>query len=323
MEPENTSSPNEDGGVAEALAGAPRLELDELPFVLFDKLQSWLEVAVAMLPNLVAALIVFTFFWFLARGSAAVARRALSRISNNEGVNRLLVVIVRVALTSVGLFVALGMLNLDKVVTSLLAGVGVVGLALGFAFQDIAANFMSGVIMAVSRPFAVGDLVQTGDHFGIVEAIDLRTVHLRTVTGERVLIPNKDVYNNSLVNYTETPHRRVDVAVGVAYGDDLVTARDAAVQALETLPMRNQNRPVEVFYEGFGDSSIDFVARFWIEFSAQRDYLHARSEAVIALKRGLDAAGITIPFPIRTLDFGARAVGGESLSNELRDRQSA
>ena len=290
------------------------LQLEQLPNMLYEELQGWLELGVRMLPNIIAALLLTAIFGLLSRFAGGLARRALTRMKVDETVTRLLEAVVRLGLVAVGVFLALGMLNLDGVVASLLAGVGVVGLALGFAFQDIAANFMSGVIMAVSRPYKVGDLIESNGHFGRVEGIDLRTLQLRTLTGERVLIPNKDVYNSVLVNYTETPDRRVDVPVGVSYGENLRQVIEVTERALQSVDERDEARPVEVFFVGYGDSSIDLEARFWIRFHAQRDYVKARSAAVVAIKEHFDEAGITIPFPIRTLDFGAATVGGESLS---------
>ncbi|MEZ4241177.1 MAG: mechanosensitive ion channel family protein [Myxococcota bacterium] len=303
--------------ITDALNSADRISLADLPKILIDQLQSWLELAVRMLPNLVVALLLFVLAWFVARGAASLARRTLDRLSHNVEVNRLLEVVTRVSLTALGLFAALSVLNLDGVVTSLLAGVGVIGLALGFAFQDIAANFMSGVIMAISRPFKVGDLMKTGDFFGTVEGINLRTTLLRTPTGELVLIPNQQVYNNPLTNFTETDHRRVDLPVGVAYCDDLRGVKATVEQTLRGLSMADADRPVEVLYEGFGDSSINFQARFWIRARTQHDFLAARSEAIMSIKEALDAEGYTIPFPIRTLDFGAGVVGGERLDEVI------
>lgn len=303
--------------IEEALATAPPISFDDLPTIIIEKLQTWIDILAAMLPNLVVAFLVFVAFVAFGRMTSAVLRQGLSRISRNDSVNDLLSIVARFALTAVGLFLALGVLNLDGVVTSLLAGVGVVGLALGFAFQDIAANFMSGVIMAFSRPFDVGDFIETGPHLGTVEGIDLRTVRLRTTTGERVLIPNRQVYNDALVNYTETPDRRVDVLVGVAYSDDLELARRAAREAIDQHSMRDDGRPIGVYFERFADSSIELSAQFWIRFRTQQDYLEARSEAVMKLKAAFDSHDLTIPFPIRTLDFGARAVGGASAGEVL------
>ncbi len=274
----------------------------------------WAEGLVGSLPDIVAALLVLLFFWGVATLVRNALLRILERVSQHRSVQRLLATVAYGAVLAVGIFAALGILELDRTVTSLLAGAGIVALALGFAFQDTAENFISGVLLAFRRPFREGDVVETNDHMGVVEAINLRATMLRTFEGQRVYIPNSTVFQNSLVNYTELGRRRVDLACGVAYGDDLERAREVAVQAIEPLEARDPGRPVEFFYEGFGDSSIDFVVRFWIGFSAQPQFLAARSEAIVALKKALDEAGLTIPFPIRTLDFGV--VGGRSLAEE-------
>lgn len=226
------------------------------------------------------------------------------------------------ALLLVAVFFALGLLNLDKTVTSLLAGVGVVGLALGFAFQDIAANFMSGFIMALSGPFNVGDLVELSGHRGRVKSIALRATELETLQGLSILIPNKEVFQNSIINYTNTPNRRLDITAGTAYGDDMLRVRDVVIRAVQAVPGRDGKRDVELFFDQFADSSINFQVRIWLEKSDEPSYLHARSEALISIKSALDAAGLTIPFPIRTLDFGANVVGGVSLGQtDLRLRR--
>lgn len=270
---------------------------------LLDKLEGWLETAVAMLPNLAVAVVVLVVFGFAARFISRGVARALEHVMSNKQVASLLVKAVRIAIIVVGVFVALGILNLDKTVTSLLAGVGIIGLALGFAFQDIAANFVSGVLMAARRPFVVEDLVKISDFFGRVSAIDLRATRLTQLTGETVIIPNKEVFQNAIVNYTETPKRRIDLTVGVSYDDDLRRARSLAIEAVEGLEHRLESSEVQLFYTGFGSSSIDFTIRFWIDDAEQVAYLRARSEAVIAIKQAFDDNDITIPFPIRTLEF--------------------
>ena len=118
-----------------------------------------------------------------------------------------------------------------------------------------------------------------------------------------------------MINFSTTGKRRIDLGVGVSYGDDLDKARQLALEAVEAIPDRDPEGEVELFYQEFGSSSIDFVVRFWIDFQRQSQYLKARSEAVMAIKKAFDAHGITIPFPIRTLDFGI--VGGERLADTL------
>jgi small conductance mechanosensitive channel len=132
-----------------------------------------------------------------------------------------------------------------------------------------------------------------------------------------VIIPNKDIFQNPLVNYSRNPVKRVDLACGVAYGDDLDKVERVAISAVEGLEQRKTDRDIGFFYEEFGGSSINFVVNFWIDYSAHGQFLSARSTAIKKLKRAFDENGITIPFPIRTLDFGV--VGGEKLSDVLND----
>ena len=280
-----------------------------------DKVGGWIEGFIAMLPNLGVAVLVVVAFWLCARLGSRLLRRGLDRINENHQINALLATIARVAIITTGLFVALGLLSLDKTVTSLLAGVGIVGLALGFAFQDIAANFMSGVIMAVRHLFRVGDVIQTGGFTGVVERVELRATVIRQFTGESVIIPNKEVFQNPVINFSRHGVRRVDIPVGVSYGDDLERAAEIARTAVQSVPDRDTTREVEVFFTGFGGSSIDFTLRFWIPFEHQVEYMRARSRAIVAIKAAFDENQVTIPFPIRTLDFSS--VGGEKLDEVL------
>ena len=273
-----------------------------------DKVVQWVESLITSLPNVMAAFVVLLMFLLLARIARRVVARVLARFSQYPDINRLLATFTFLAVVAAGALLALSILNLDKTVTSLLAGAGIIGLAIGFAFQNIAENFVSGIILSIRREFTDGDIIETNDRFGTVEHIDLRATTIRTLQGQRVLIPNGLVFKNPLTNYTSTGARRVDLKVGVSYGDDLEKARRVALDAVRSIEERDPHRDVELFYEGFGDSSIDFTIRFWIPFRRQTDYLHARSEAVMRIKRAFDQNDVTIPFPIRTLDFAP--VGG-------------
>ena len=300
------------------------IDLSEVSSKLVEKLAGWFEALVVMLPNLVLAIIVVLIAAWIARWMERGARGLLLRVSGNRPISELLGTVARVATLVTGLFIALGMLNLDRTVTSLLAGVGVVGLALGFAFQDIAANFMSGFIMALRRPFDVGDLVKVADHFGRIQKVELRATELETLDGLAVIVPNKEVFQNPIVNYTKTKSRRLDFSAGTAYADDMEKVRDVVIKAVQDVPHRDLGRDIEVFFESFGDSSINFLVRIWLEKADQISWLSARSEAMIAMKKAFDREGITIPFPIRTLDFGAKVVGGEPLdAMKLRLAQAA
>lgn len=282
-----------------------------------EKLQSWGDSVVAMLPNLIVALLVVGAAALIAKMSRRLTVNAAKRLSAQPTVRRLLGTLMSLSILAVGLFVALGVLKLDKTVTSLLAGAGVLGLAVGFAAQNAAANFLSGVMISLRRPYKEGDLIETNSHFGTVDRVDLRVTRLRTPQGQLVLVPNKEILEQPLVNFSAFGRRRVDLVVGVSYGDDLETARQIALDALADLDKRSDDE-VEFFYDEFGGSSINFTIRFWVPFARQSDFLAARSEAVMRIKKAFDDHGITIPFPIRTLDFGIE--GGTTLTEALEAR---
>jgi len=279
-----------------------------------NKLHGWAEAGLELLPNLFVAIIVVAAFALLARLATRAAKPALSRASRHEELHGLALGVLKIAILGAGIFVALGVMNLDGTVASLLAGVGVIGIALGFAFQDIAANFMSGIILAIRQPFKEGDVVEIGSFLGTVQRLDLRATAGRTFQGQVVTIPNKDVLGSHIKNYDTSGEWRIEVDVGVSYGDDLDVAEQALKEALEKVTERDEAKDVDVWFTGFGASSVDMSARVWIDLPEQ-SFLVCRSQMVKNIKQAFDAHDITIPFPIRTLDFGI--VGGKELGDAL------
>lgn len=280
-----------------------------------EKLETWGDGLIAMLPNIVVAIVVMIVFWLLGRIVRSIVHRTLRRTATRSAVARLIGTVIALLSMTLGLFIALGVLQLDRTVTSLLAGAGVLGLVIGFAFQNLAANFLAGTMISLRRTYREGDIIETNGHFGTIREINLRSTRLLTPEGQIVLLPNKDAFEMPLVNYSITGRRRVDLAVGVSYGDDLDRAREIALEAVRGIEGRLEDREPELFFEEFGSSSINFVVRFWVPFRKQTDYLAPRSEAVMRIKGAFEANDLTIPFPIRTLDFGIR--GGTTVTEAL------
>ena len=272
---------------------------------MFVTLRRWLETFVEMLPNILVAVLVLILFGYGSRWIGRLVRKVLGQVITHHALSDLLGTIARVLTVITGLIIALGLLQLDKTVTSLLAGVGVIGLALGFAFQDIAANFMSGFIMAIKRPFEVGDLVEVGGQNGIVQRLELRATLLTTLQGLSVIIPNKDIFQHPIINYTRTGDRRLDLTVGVAYHTSLAQAREVALAAVHDVPGRNPEREPAVFFTDFGDMAIRLTVHLWLTEADDISYLTARSRAIEAIKAAFDAHGIAVPFTLPTLDIGA------------------
>lgn len=283
--------------------------------LIIEKLDVWGDTLIQMLPNMVVALIVLLIFVVIAKIVQKTVKKVLWRTTQNKTIINLLEAITGVIVIGIGVFIALSVLQLDGTVASLLAGAGIIGLALGFAFQDIAANFISGIILSVRHPFGIEDIIETNDIYGGVIALNLRNTVIKTPQGQIVYIPNKMVFENPLTNYTKNFERRIDLECGVSYGDDLEKAKKLAIEAVESLDNYNKDRDIELFYKEFGSSSINFDIRFWVHFTKNPDFLSVRSDAIIAIKKKFDENDIMIPFPIRTLDFGIR--GGEKLDSML------
>ncbi len=282
--------------------------------LLQDKFSSWLEGFILLLPNFILAVITLAVAHFLAINTQNIVRNLLNRIVDNKALVNFLSTMTRLTVLLFGALVAVKILKLDQVIFSVLAGVGILGIVIGFAFQDIAANFIAGITLVFRKdyPFRVGDIVEANDFMGIVEGINLRDTMIRTFQGQSIFIPNKLIYENSVKNYSLLGKRRVDLGVGISYGDDLEKVEKITREAVGKVPGILTNKEIEIFFEEFGSSSINFQVRFWIPFNKQIDYLKARSQAIMEIKKHFDNNDITIPFPIRTLDFGIK--GGMKLS---------
>lgn len=267
------------------------------------KLEAWFSGLIVGLPNFVVAVLVLTLFFYIAKKVRGFVFKRTHESNVKDTLTNLIATTTYIVIIIIGAYIALEILNLSTAVTSLLAGAGIIGLALAFAFQDIAANYISGVIMATREIFKINDLIQTNGNFGKVKKIGLRTTELELLEGQNALIPNSQILQNPLINYTQRGERRVDIACGVGYETDLDKAMKTAKKAAAKVKKLKKKKGVEVFYNTFNDSSIDFVVRFWIPFTnKQPDYLTAQSQAIMLIKKEFEKEGLNIPFPIRTLD---------------------
>lgn len=278
-----------------------KIELKSIFSLLEERLVSWYEIVIKSIPNIIASIFIILIFIFLAKIARKVFSKVLPRISKNEAVTSLLDTIIYFIIILIGFFVSLEILHLDKTVTSLLAGAGVLGLALGFAFQEIASNFVSGIFIAFREPYKLGDIVQLDQHFGKITNINLRTTSITTFQGLEIIIPNKHMFTKPFTNFTTTPKRRIDIEVGVSYEDDLEKVEKVTKEALLNINEIIKDEEPEVFFKEFADSSINLVARIWIHYPENQAFLKARHKAIINIKKHYDKNGISIPFPIRTI----------------------
>lgn len=271
---------------------------------LWEKLDGWMDAIILKLPNFAVAILVMIVFYILARLIKRFARRILFKKLGDESIKQILSKLIYSIVLLIGFFVALGVLQLDKVLTSILAGAGVMGLAIGFALQGTLSNTVSGFMLSFQPKVRIGDFIEAQGKSGYVEEIDLRAVSIRQTDNDFVIIPNKIFIDSPFTNYSWTERARVSVSCGVGYESDLQQVEDLVLKIITANFEQQENEGVEFFFTEFGDSSINFITRFWIASTKPKPKLEAQHQAIKLIKKHFDDVGINIPFPIRTLDFG-------------------
>jgi len=282
---------------------AKEFNLNESIKGIWDKMASWLDSLILNLPNFILAAIIFVIFIFIAKYAAKLLDRILKRKGSQDSIRQISTKVAKVVIILLGFFVALGLLNLDTILTSVLAGAGVVGLAIGLALQGTLSNTFSGVILSFLPELQIGDWVETNGFAGEVVEINLRNIVVKESDNNYVMIPNSKIVEEPFKNFTRTARSRVFVNCGVGYSSDLEFVQKLTTETMQSLFPQRGNEEVEFMYGEFGDSSINFVVRFWTDVTRNRDILMAKNKAIIAIKKAYDQNGINIPFPIRTIDF--------------------
>lgn len=288
------------------------IDINKISNLITEKLNYWVESTIKLLPNIALAALVMVIGFYIAKFIRKIASKLIHKISKNLTLNNLFSSIIYFIFIGIVIFTVLSILQLDKAVTSILAGAGILGLALAFAFQDIAANFMSGIFISFRKPLKVGDIVDVKGYMGKVKEVNLRDTVVETFQGQTVIIPNKEVFQNPIENYSYLQKRRFDLSVGVSYGENLEKVRELTLNAVSDIEELSKIDTTQVFFVEFGDSSINLSVRMWINTPEQSVYNKVGSEAIMKIKKAYDANNIVIPFPIRTLDFGIK--GGSTLS---------
>lgn len=279
-------------------------QLTEAYNLLIDKLEGWFNIIVTNIPNLILAVLVLITAYFVSKYvNKYVSKLMASRVQQNSITNmvgRISAVVVVLA----GLFLALGILNLSKTLTSLLAGAGVAGLAIGLALQGTLSNTFAGVVLSFRKKIQIGHWVETNGFSGEVMDINLKDFTLKEADNNIVVIPNKMILENPLKNYTLTTKMRVFLECGVGYESNLEDVERITKETIcNTFDQIEKPEDVEFYYTEYGGSSINFLCRFWIDAENALEKLRAKSKAIIEIKKAYDKAEINIPFPIRTLQF--------------------
>jgi small conductance mechanosensitive channel len=268
------------------------METESWTEIIIKKLHGWLTTTISMLPNLVIAVILMTIAYFISKFLRKIAQRIVLRIIKSDAASNLVGVMLQLAILFVALTLSLQVLQLDKAVSSILAGIGIIGLALGFAFQDLTANFIAGVYMAFKRPIEIGERVETNGFIGTVERVELRSTTIRTLAGLNVMIPNKDIFQKPIINYTRSANRRVELEFAVPNTFDLDLVEQQLHKAVEYSEDGVSISDVRIYFVTIEDPKIKLHVSFRIESGDPRPFMSARHRAIKAIHRLFAEKGI-------------------------------
>lgn len=258
---------------------------------------------IVRLPYFMVAVVVLLVFWLLSLIFKSVVSKLLSKSHTHRNLVRVFQRIGGALIFFIGLMIAMVIAIPGFTPAKLVGALGIGSVAIGFAFKDIFQNLLSGILLLLSEPFRIGDQIVSGEFEGTVEDIKVRATTIRTYDGRQVVIPNSQLYTSALTVNTAYKRRRLELTVGIGYEDDIRKAKEVILQALEKAETVSKLAEPSVVATEFGASSIDLKVRWFINDGTQANKVASIHEVIVEIKDQLDAAGVNIPFPIRTLDF--------------------
>ena len=269
----------------------------------WNKVQEMINNFFTLLPNLVLSLVVFAIFFLVAKTVKQLVKQLTHRHRHARNLGMVLGRLAQGTTILVGLFIALSI-----VIPSLKAGdlvqlLGISGVAIGFAFRDILQNFLAGILILLTEPFQIDDQIVFKDFEGTVENIQTRATTLRTYDGRRIVIPNSELFTNSVVVNTAFETRRLEYEIGIGYGDDIDQARQVILAAMQETAGVLETPAPDAIVVALSGSTVDIRARWWIQPPRRADALNLQDQVLTAIKRKLTENGIDLPFPTEQILF--------------------
>jgi len=265
---------------------------------LTEVFQDWLVSAVQFLPKLIAGVIIFLLTLFLSGLAAKWIRKVATQKIENEEILQLISTVTRLGIIILGTILALSQVDFD--VTGFVAGLGIAGVTIGFALQDIAKNFVSGLLLLIRQPFQLGDYIDVSDLAGTVKEINIRDTVIETLAGELVIVPNTQVFENPIINYSSTQLRRGSISIGLGYEEETERAIDVFMKTIISVPGVVEDPKPSIIADTLGESALILSARFWVD--QQKDnFILVQSEVVKAIKNASEKNQINLPYPVQTV----------------------
>jgi small-conductance mechanosensitive channel len=255
-----------------------------------------------MLPRIVLAILIAIIIFYLAAFVARLIRRKLDGEAHDPLLINFMSKVSRTAVIICGIMLIFQTLGLNGLAGGLLAGAGISAFIFGFAFKDIAENFLGGVILAFNRPFQLNDTIAIREYSGHIIALNFRTTHIKTFDGKDVFIPNSIVVKEPLTNMTRDGKIRLDFAVGIAYEDDIDAAIQTIIKTLEPIEDLKQDMEPFTVVEELGVSTVNLRIYFWCNtFDYKKGILQIKSEVFSKVKRDLMEKGFSLPADIQEI----------------------
>ncbi|MFM2064070.1 MAG: hypothetical protein RLZZ507_3741 [Cyanobacteriota bacterium] len=272
--------------------------------VLWDKAQAMMNGFIALIPNIFLAFIVFTIFVYVGSAIKRLVKRLTRHYRYARNLGMVLGRLAQGTTILVGLFISLSI-----VIPSLKAGdlvqlLGISGVAIGFAFRDILQNFLAGILILLTEPFQIDDQIVFKGFEGTVENIQTRATTIKTYDGRRIVIPNSELFTNSVTVNTAFENRRLEYDIGVGYGDDIEWTKQVMMEALHSVDVVLKDPAPDVLVMELADSAVNIRARWWIKPPRWSDALDSRDKVISAIKQKLYVEnGIDLPYPTTQILF--------------------
>ena len=265
--------------------------------------QEMISGFIERLPYLAVAIVVFIVFYFIGKAVRVGVRSIAGRHRRHYNLSLVLARLAHGVIIFIGLLIALVVAVPGFTPGQLVSILGLSGVAIGFAFRDILQNFLAGILLLLSEPFRIGDQIVVNDFEGTVEDIQIRATFIKTYDGRRVVIPNSNLFTNSVIVNTAFEKRRLQYDVGIGYGDDVTRARSLMLEALREAEGTLDDPPPEALVVDLAGSSVNVRIRWWINPPRRADVVTTTDRVLEAVRNKLVANGIDLPFPTQQVLF--------------------
>ena len=280
---------------AETASGAPGWDKEVLSWSFFeDQLTQLVHAGAQVLPTLLLGLLLFMLCYFLAGPLSRLLCKPITLMTDSKLVQLVAKRAISILIILLGAYLFLRLAGLTEFAVAIMSGTGLIGLILGFAFRDIAENFIASLLISVQRPFKIDDVIEVDGRVGVIKKVTARATTLVDYDGNHIQIPNATVYKNTIKNLTANPRMRGNVAIGIGYDNDIRSAQTLALDIANQQPAVLTEPPAQVLIENLGASTINFRLYFWVN-SEQHSPLKVSSQLMRELVNAFTKQGISMP----------------------------